>query len=96
MITRDEVDEVRRAEDERRTDMDIGRHSVQNTAHGIGSVAPGLFRDKRNRVGLINEPQPAGAIALSEIARVKEDPAARKDADKLQQRAEAVQRMLWS
>src|ERR1700689_136668 len=81
VMTDDTVDLVAGTANQRDALVQVAGHAVENTGLSIGRSPVRLFDQESDRVGLIDQPQPAIAVALPCIARVEVDAAAPQDAE---------------
>ena len=95
MVAGDARDFARRAEDQRHALVQALGLEVEDAADRVGGGAARLLDQKGDRVRLVDEAQPALAIALALVAGIEEDAAAHQDAV-ASATSEAIQRMLKS
>src|SRR5690349_16645487 len=83
VIALDSVHLLACSENERHALAQKARHPIEDALAASRALAIGLFHQERDRVRLVNQPQPAVAISLSCIARIKVNPAANENAMRL-------------
>ena len=80
MIGLDPLDLLARAEDEADALVHAGRHDVENALAAGAGAAAGLLDQERDRIGLVEQPQPAGLGRVLVVARIEEHAATHQDA----------------
>ena len=79
VVSGDPLDLVLRAEDQRRPHVERLRRDVEDAIEAVDGGSARLFDEHRDRVGLVEQAQPAMLVALARILRIEIDAAADQD-----------------